>query len=182
MTAPNNNRFLSFFISLSGFLLLWNCFVLFPTLPHSTLPHKQPFHLFFFFFFFFLFLLHFFVVMSGNYSFVIVGKDDNPLYELDLGSFVKKDCPPHLSHFILHSALDIVEELVWKNTALYLKVWGEERKRERENRIKSKTKKERKGKERKGKERKGRKEKKRKEKKRKEKKRKEKKRKEKKRK
>jgi trafficking protein particle complex subunit 2 len=60
-----------------------------------------------------------FVVMSGNYSFVIVGKDDNPLYELDIG-FSKKESTPHM--FILHSSLDIVEELVWKNTALYLKV------------------------------------------------------------
>jgi hypothetical protein len=62
--------------------------------------------------------------MSGNYSFVIVGKDDNPIYELDMGSFSRKEGPPHLNHFILHSSLDIVDELVWKNTALYLKVFS----------------------------------------------------------
>jgi hypothetical protein len=55
--------------------------------------------------------------------FVIVGKNDKPLYSFeysDAKKFLAKD-ETYLNHFIVHSSLDIVEETVWKNNAMYLK-------------------------------------------------------------
>eukprot|EP01116_Phalansterium_solitarium_P015108 TRINITY_DN33212_c0_g1_i1.p1 TRINITY_DN33212_c0_g1~~TRINITY_DN33212_c0_g1_i1.p1 ORF type:complete len:141 (-),score=43.58 TRINITY_DN33212_c0_g1_i1:57-479(-) len=55
--------------------------------------------------------------------FVIVGKSENLIYQAELSNVVKRETtsPTHLSQFILHSALDVVDELIWKNTAMYLK-------------------------------------------------------------
>eukprot|EP00698_Gefionella_okellyi_P005978 TRINITY_DN1541_c0_g1_i1.p2 TRINITY_DN1541_c0_g1~~TRINITY_DN1541_c0_g1_i1.p2 ORF type:complete len:136 (+),score=24.14 TRINITY_DN1541_c0_g1_i1:49-456(+) len=60
--------------------------------------------------------------MSGGSSctFIIVGKQDNPLYELDFGQ--KRDSSSHLSQFVIHAALDLVDEAVWNTTQPYLKV------------------------------------------------------------
>ena len=60
--------------------------------------------------------------MSGTYVFVIVGRQDNPIYEAELQGSGKKDIPVHLSHFVLHSSLDVVEELVWRNPSFFMKV------------------------------------------------------------
>lgn len=49
--------------------------------------------------------------MSGNFTFIIVAKKDNPIYELIHN--VKKEESSHMNQFILHAALDIVEEQVW---------------------------------------------------------------------
>merc|ERR1712146_758515 len=51
--------------------------------------------------------------------FVIVGKN-NPLYEAEFG--VKKDEHKHMSQFVLHAALDLVDEKVWSTGSKYLKV------------------------------------------------------------
>jgi trafficking protein particle complex subunit 2 len=61
--------------------------------------------------------------MSNSYL-VIVGTKDNPLYEQEFGLLAKerKDDMRHLNQFVVHSALDIVDELVWGTNALYLKV------------------------------------------------------------
>ncbi|CAG8563294.1 3021_t:CDS:2 [Paraglomus brasilianum] len=63
-----------------------------------------------------------------SYYFVIVGTKDNPIYEAEFTSTgrggseaIRRDEHKHLNQFIVHSALDIVEELQWKSNAMYLK-------------------------------------------------------------
>ncbi|PRP78559.1 hypothetical protein PROFUN_13616 [Planoprotostelium fungivorum] len=55
--------------------------------------------------------------------FVIVGKNDNVIYQAELTVAQKKESATHLSQFIIHSALDAVEDLVWKKdfNSMYLK-------------------------------------------------------------
>ncbi|CAG8456788.1 8525_t:CDS:2, partial [Ambispora gerdemannii] len=57
------------------------------------------------------------------------GTKDNPIYEAEFGSsskgggeaIVKKDEHRHLNQFIVHSALDVVEEMQWNTNTMYLK-------------------------------------------------------------
>jgi hypothetical protein len=51
--------------------------------------------------------------------FLIIGKNDVPLYEASLGT-VKKDIG-HLNQFIIHAALDIVDEEAPLSPNMYLK-------------------------------------------------------------
>ncbi|RUS29711.1 Sedlin [Jimgerdemannia flammicorona] len=69
--------------------------------------------------------------MGSSFYLVIVGSRDDPVYEADLGPSskappvpegTKKEESKHLNQFIIHSALDIVEEVQWNTTATYLKV------------------------------------------------------------
>ncbi|KAL6050878.1 Trafficking protein particle complex subunit 2 [Balamuthia mandrillaris] len=64
--------------------------------------------------------------MSGggsNYVFIIVGKRDNPIYEVEFfTSSLKKETAEPRAQFIIHAALDLVDEVVWKNQQMYLKV------------------------------------------------------------
>ncbi|CAO3638440.1 unnamed protein product [Cunninghamella echinulata] len=69
------------------------------------------------------------------YYFAIVGATDNPIYETEiipssrLSSltipidvlFIGNDDHKHLNQFIVHAALDVVEEVQWNTQAMYLK-------------------------------------------------------------
>ncbi|EPR58439.1 mbp-1 interacting protein-2a family protein [Toxoplasma gondii TgCatPRC2] len=58
---------------------------------------------------------------SSVFVLVIVGKGDTPLYEADLSSPGKREDSPHYDQFIIHQALDAVDECVWQTQSMYLK-------------------------------------------------------------
>ncbi|WYZ40055.1 hypothetical protein EsH8_IV_000396 [Colletotrichum jinshuiense] len=65
-----------------------------------------------------------------SYYFAIVGTQDNPLFEYEFGTSKQggdgmsrfNEQIRHLNQFILHSSLDIVEEVQWAHGQMYLKV------------------------------------------------------------
>ncbi|KAI9665431.1 MAG: TRAPP subunit [Trizodia sp. TS-e1964] len=65
-----------------------------------------------------------------SYYFCIVGTKDNPLFEHEFGTSKQggdgvarfREEARHLNQFIVHSSLDIVEEVMWNSGAMYLKV------------------------------------------------------------
>ena len=65
------------------------------------------------------------VIMS--YYFTIVGTRDNPLFELEFGTSKLggdgtarfRDEAKYMNQFIIHAALDMVEEIQWANKDLY---------------------------------------------------------------
>ncbi|KAK3050735.1 TRAPP subunit [Extremus antarcticus] len=64
-----------------------------------------------------------------SYYFAIVGTRDNPLFEIDFGTSKGgadgvarfRDEAKHMNQFIVHAAIDMVEEVQWHNKELYLK-------------------------------------------------------------
>ncbi|ODQ79920.1 hypothetical protein BABINDRAFT_161587 [Babjeviella inositovora NRRL Y-12698] len=64
-----------------------------------------------------------------SYYLAMIGTQDNPIYELEFGSFrqgndgTSKFNPEmkELNPFILHAALDIIEDVQWETNTLYLK-------------------------------------------------------------
>ncbi|ORY69862.1 Sedlin [Pseudomassariella vexata] len=64
-----------------------------------------------------------------SYYFAIVGTQDNPLFEHEFGSSKQggdgmsrfSEQARHMNQFIVHSSLDIVEEVQWGTGQMYLK-------------------------------------------------------------
>ncbi|KAF6152310.1 hypothetical protein GIB67_005964 [Kingdonia uniflora] len=59
--------------------------------------------------------------MASTACFIIVSRNDIPIYEAEVGSAVKKEEAAHQHQFILHAALDIVQDLAWTTSAMFLK-------------------------------------------------------------
>mmetsp|Transcript_2883 Transcript_2883/g.2706 ORF Transcript_2883/g.2706 Transcript_2883/m.2706 type:complete len:131 (-) Transcript_2883:39-431(-) len=53
--------------------------------------------------------------------FMIVSKDDFPVFELPIGSIVRNKDHVYLYDFILHSSLDVVDNVQWATSNMYLK-------------------------------------------------------------
>ncbi|KAI3789651.1 hypothetical protein L2E82_02452 [Cichorium intybus] len=51
--------------------------------------------------------------MASTACFMIISKNDIPIYEAEVGSAPKKEEAAHQHQFILHAALDIVQDLAW---------------------------------------------------------------------
>ncbi|MCJ1240752.1 TRAPP subunit [Varicellaria rhodocarpa] len=64
-----------------------------------------------------------------SYYFCIIGTKDNPLFELEFGTFKQGGDgvarfpaeARRLNPFIVHASLDVVEEIQWLNSQMYLK-------------------------------------------------------------
>jgi len=60
--------------------------------------------------------------------FIVVGKNDRPIYELEYDPKKVANTPStpmvdnQLNQFVIHAALDVVDEMMWKNPVMYLKV------------------------------------------------------------
>ncbi|KAI8529474.1 hypothetical protein RHMOL_Rhmol12G0227200 [Rhododendron molle] len=59
--------------------------------------------------------------MASTACFMIVSRNDIPIYEAEVGTAVKKEDAAHQHQFILHAALDIVQDLAWTTSAMFLK-------------------------------------------------------------
>ena len=53
--------------------------------------------------------------------FMIIGSDDHPIFEADLLSSQPKDQAQYLHHFVLHAALDAVDDVMWSTKECHLK-------------------------------------------------------------
>ncbi|KAD4889249.1 hypothetical protein E3N88_21322 [Mikania micrantha] len=59
--------------------------------------------------------------MASTACFMIISKNDIPIYEAEVGTAPKKEEAAHLHQFILHAALDVVQDLAWTTSAMFLK-------------------------------------------------------------
>ncbi|XP_078155464.1 uncharacterized protein LOC144551395 [Carex rostrata] len=60
--------------------------------------------------------------MATTACFIIVSKNDIPIYEAEVGSAVRqKQEQVHQHQFILHAALDLVQDIAWTTSAMFLK-------------------------------------------------------------
>ncbi|WVZ96826.1 hypothetical protein U9M48_042414 [Paspalum notatum var. saurae] len=59
--------------------------------------------------------------MASTACFVIISKNDIPIYEAEVGSAPKKEDLAYQHQFILHAALDVVQDLAWTTNAMFLK-------------------------------------------------------------
>ncbi|KAL4010184.1 hypothetical protein IC575_030489 [Cucumis melo] len=57
--------------------------------------------------------------MANTACFIIVSRNNIPIYEAEVGSAVKDSAQLH--QFILHASLDIVQDLAWTTSAMFLK-------------------------------------------------------------
>ncbi|KAK3154620.1 hypothetical protein QOZ80_2BG0192940 [Eleusine coracana subsp. coracana] len=58
--------------------------------------------------------------MASTACFVIVSNNDIPIYEAEVGSAPKKEELAYQHQFILHAALDVVQDLAWTSNAMFL--------------------------------------------------------------
>ncbi|XP_073317050.1 transport protein particle 20 kDa subunit-like isoform X1 [Primulina huaijiensis] len=56
--------------------------------------------------------------MASTACFMIVSKNDIPIYEAEVGTVPKKEDAAHQHQFILHAALDIVQDVAWTTSAI----------------------------------------------------------------
>ena len=63
------------------------------------------------------------------FLFMIIGKNDAPLFEAELQAGIKLEAAKtdmvrkdetHLPNFLIHASLDVVEEVVWKNPNMFV--------------------------------------------------------------
>ncbi|KAI3716280.1 hypothetical protein L6452_23508 [Arctium lappa] len=59
--------------------------------------------------------------MSSTACFMIISRNDIPIYEAEVGTAPKKEEAAHQHQFILHAALDVVQDLAWTTSAMFLK-------------------------------------------------------------
>ncbi|KAL9431967.1 hypothetical protein AB3S75_027054 [Citrus x aurantiifolia] len=59
--------------------------------------------------------------MATTACFIIVSRNEIPIYEAEVGSAAKREDASQLHQFILHAALDIVQDLAWTTSAMFLK-------------------------------------------------------------
>ncbi|KAB5573099.1 hypothetical protein DKX38_000293 [Salix brachista] len=59
--------------------------------------------------------------MTTTACFIIVSRNDIPIYEAEVGSATKREDAAQTHQFILHAALDIVQDHAWTTSAMYLK-------------------------------------------------------------
>ncbi|PON67237.1 Trafficking protein particle complex subunit [Parasponia andersonii] len=59
--------------------------------------------------------------MASTACFIIVSRNDIPIYEAEVGSAAKREDAAQLHQFVLHAALDIVQDLAWTTSAMFLK-------------------------------------------------------------
>ncbi|EXB76509.1 Protein SUPPRESSOR OF npr1-1, CONSTITUTIVE 1 [Morus notabilis] len=59
--------------------------------------------------------------MATTACFIIVSRNDIPIYEAEVGSAPKREDAAQLHQFVLHAALDIVQDLAWTTSAMFLK-------------------------------------------------------------
>ena len=52
---------------------------------------------------------------------VAAGDVDQPIYEAEFINTQRRDDDSHLNQFIIHAALDMVDECVWGTQSMYLK-------------------------------------------------------------
>ena len=60
-------------------------------------------------------------VMAIIKMFMIVSKEDFPLYELAIEGLTKRKDYVQLHEFILHSSLDVIEHIQWTSPNMYLR-------------------------------------------------------------
>ncbi|VAI58451.1 unnamed protein product [Triticum turgidum subsp. durum] len=58
--------------------------------------------------------------MASTACFVIVSKNDIPIYDAEVGSAPKKEDQAYQHQFILHAALDVVQDLAWATSTIFM--------------------------------------------------------------
>uniref|UniRef100_A0A0D9YUW6 Trafficking protein particle complex subunit n=3 Tax=Oryza TaxID=4527 RepID=A0A0D9YUW6_9ORYZ len=58
--------------------------------------------------------------MASTACFVIVSKNDIPIYEAEVGSAPKREDQAYQHQFILHAALDVVQDLAWATNTIFM--------------------------------------------------------------